>query len=312
MTVLTEARHAGEFIVSEANGWRSRESVIVAAGQDLEAGTILGKRIKGTAAAVADGANSGDGVIGAVVPGALAQVGAYAVVCVGGTYAVAAPAAAAGNAGDGVLTLADPAFGADVKVGTYRVTCIEPAADGGTFAVEDPEGIEVGVAHVGVAHDGDHLKFTIADGATDFVAGDTFTIAVSAAVAADGGEFAVTAPDGAAVGTATVGVAFESNHLGFTITDGDIDFAVGDAFTITVAAGSGQYAAFDPAAVDGTAVAAGILWAAVDATDAARPGVAIVRDAEINGEEIGWPEGISAGDKAAAIADLASLGIIVR
>lgn len=41
MTVKTEGRHAGEFILSEANGQRSREVGTVASGQVLKAGTVL-------------------------------------------------------------------------------------------------------------------------------------------------------------------------------------------------------------------------------------------------------------------------------
>lgn len=93
------------------------------------------------------------------------------------TFTVEA-AAVAGNTGNGVLTLADPAYGAGVKAGTYRVIAIEPAANLGTFSVEDPDGVQIGVASVGVAFTG-VVKFTIADGATDFVAGDTFTLAVA-------------------------------------------------------------------------------------------------------------------------------------
>lgn len=39
----TEKNHAGEFLLSEANGDRSREVVTIAAGHDLVAGTVLGK-----------------------------------------------------------------------------------------------------------------------------------------------------------------------------------------------------------------------------------------------------------------------------
>lgn len=41
MTVINEGRHAAEFIVSEANGYRSRATVTVGGSADLEAGTIL-------------------------------------------------------------------------------------------------------------------------------------------------------------------------------------------------------------------------------------------------------------------------------
>lgn len=43
MTTLTEGRHAGEFIISEGNGWISREGVTIVTGQNLVAGTVLGK-----------------------------------------------------------------------------------------------------------------------------------------------------------------------------------------------------------------------------------------------------------------------------
>lgn len=41
MTTLTEGRHAAEFILSEANGHRSRENGTLVSGQDLAAGTVL-------------------------------------------------------------------------------------------------------------------------------------------------------------------------------------------------------------------------------------------------------------------------------
>ncbi|WP_018516475.1 head decoration protein [Rhizobium leguminosarum] len=41
MTVFTEAAHTAEFILSEANGHRSRESGTLASGQNLKAGTVL-------------------------------------------------------------------------------------------------------------------------------------------------------------------------------------------------------------------------------------------------------------------------------
>jgi hypothetical protein len=42
MTVFTEGQHAGEFIVSEANGTLSREIGTLITGQTLKAGTVLG------------------------------------------------------------------------------------------------------------------------------------------------------------------------------------------------------------------------------------------------------------------------------
>lgn len=44
MPVFTEGRHPGEFLLTEANGQRSREAVTVASGAGIiAAGTVLGK-----------------------------------------------------------------------------------------------------------------------------------------------------------------------------------------------------------------------------------------------------------------------------
>ena len=137
MTVLTEGQHTGEFLVTEANGSLSRETVTVLSGQNLKPGHVLGKVAVGTATGAAVSGNTGNGTIGTVSAGATA------------------------------------------KAGVYTATCIEPAANGGTFTVEDPDGVNVGTAAVGSAFTGP-VVFTIADGATDFVAGDRFTITVAA------------------------------------------------------------------------------------------------------------------------------------
>jgi hypothetical protein len=50
----------------------------------------------------------------------------------------------------------------------------------------------------------------------------------------------------------------------------------------------------------------------VDATSADVEAVVYVRDCEVNGNEITWPSDIEAAEKTAAIAQLATLGIIVR
>ena len=43
MTTLTEGRHTGEYIVSEANGTLSRDVVTLITGQNLQPGAVLGK-----------------------------------------------------------------------------------------------------------------------------------------------------------------------------------------------------------------------------------------------------------------------------
>lgn len=77
---------------------------------------------------------------------------------------------------------------------------------------------------------------------------------------------------------------------------------------------SGKYVAYDndvdPA--DGSETAAGILYAAVDATGGDAKGVIIARNAEVAGTHLTWGADNDAGDITAGKADLAAIGIIVR
>lgn len=86
----------------------------------------------------------------------------------------------AGNTGNGVLTMSTPAVTTAVQEGVYTVVCTDPAANGGTFEVSDPDGESIGTARVGVAFT-KQVRFTIADGAADFAAGDRFEITVTGA-----------------------------------------------------------------------------------------------------------------------------------
>lgn len=140
-TVLTEGLHAGAFIVSEGYNKYSRDQVTVALSQTLVAGQVIGK-------------------IG--VPASE-------------TVSVAADA---GNTGNGVFTIdgTNP-IGAGAIDGPYRVVCIAVAANSGTFSVTDPKGVEIGRVAVAATFN-NQIKFAIADGATDFVAGDAFTVLV--------------------------------------------------------------------------------------------------------------------------------------
>ena len=94
------------------------------------------------------------------------------------TLGAATAAAAAGNTGNG--TCGSVTVGAGALPGVYQVLFIEPVTNLGTFLLEDPNGKIVGRGFVGTAFSGSGLGFTIADGATDFVAGDRFTITVAA------------------------------------------------------------------------------------------------------------------------------------
>ena len=100
------------------------------------------------------------------------------------------------------------------------------------------------------------------------------------AAATNAGTFDVVDPDGNRLDGAVVAVAYANDDLAFTIADGSTDFAVGDTFTITVAAGSGKYHAAAIAAVDGSDDPSAILLDAdVDATSGD-----IIATAAITGE----------------------------
>lgn len=83
------------------------------------------------------------------------------------------------NTGDGAMgTLAVAAL---TPVGRYKAVCIEPAANAGRFALFAPNylgGYELGTFTVAVAFSIGGISGTLADGATDFVAGDGFLIDV--------------------------------------------------------------------------------------------------------------------------------------
>ena len=318
MTDFNESNYLGDLVKQEAPGRYSRDKVTILAGsgaaRELSLGEVIGKITKGAATAANDEGNTGDGEMGTITLGSLAEVGDYALTCTAGgspTAGAATGAAVSGNTGGGTIT-ASPTVGEGAKVGVYRLTCIEPGAGAGKFIVEDPDGVNVGVATVGVEFTGGGLTFTIADGDPDFASGDAFTITV-APVDADSGVFQVVSPSGSLLPPLTVGVAYAGDHLNMTLADGDTDFAVGDKITITVAAGSGKVKALSLTAVDGSQAAAGVMAEAVTAPDGEDAfGVAIVRDAIIMASALVWPDGATEGQKTAALAQLAALGLICR
>jgi len=86
------------------------------------------------------------------------------------------------------------------------------------------------------------------------------------ATATSATSFAVTDPEGAAVGTATAGNAFTSAGVNFTITAGSTAAAAGDVFTITVADAVGTYVPCVRTASDGSQNPVAILADDADAS----------------------------------------------
>jgi len=134
------------------------------------------------------------------------------------------------------------------------------------------------------------------------------------AAAANAGAFQVFDPEGNLVESGNVASAFASGGLAFTLADGGTDFAVGDGFFLDVAPGTDKWLQLDTAGTLGEETAAGVLYDDITAPDGADKsgGAVIVRDAEVNAAELVWPAGISAANKAKALAELNELGIRER
>jgi hypothetical protein len=221
-TVFTEGAHPGDCLLSEAPGNISYDNVTIPASKTITPNMVLGR---------------------------LATPAAITV----------SAAASAGNTGNGVLTMADPAVNSKVKNGNYRAVCTAVATNGGTFRVEGPDGVQIGNATVGTPFNKE-VKFTIADGATDFVVGDAFDI--------------------------LVGVEAPSDYT---------------------------YVPFDPSGTDGSEIADAIaLYPVVTGAGETKKTPVLRRICEVIGANLTWPAGITAAQKAAAIAQLASRHILVR
>lgn len=94
------------------------------------------------------------------------------------TATIAVGAVVQVGTGNGVLTNATPAYGNDAIAGSYKVIFTEARTNSGEFEVFRPDGTLDGRGVVGTPYTG-QVKFTIADGATDFIAGDNFTLPVT-------------------------------------------------------------------------------------------------------------------------------------
>jgi len=125
------------------------------------------------------------------------------------------------------------------------------------------------------------------------------------ATAGNGGTFAVIDPDGYALqAQATVGAAFTSGHLNFTINDGATDFALNDTFTIAVGSGSGKFRKYNSANADGSQYPSAILATDVDATAADKPADAYLAGAFRAESVTGYSNSLKDG--------LRSVGVVVK
>jgi hypothetical protein len=217
---LVEQWHDGGFLVSEANGHQSRDTITLAAGTPVLAGTVLGKITV---------AGSGDASI------------------------VSAGTATTPNKGNGTLNAGAPQPGV-TSAGIYTCTLTGP----NTFDLAGPGGLLDHGQAVGAQVSADGMPLKITAGSTPFVAGDVFTV------------------------------------------------------TVLLPADVGAWRVWNPAAADGSNVAAGILFGSRDATRSPCNAVAITRAAEVNGSELIWSPQAAPADITAATAQLQALGVLIR
>ncbi len=149
---LVENRHAGGFIVSQANGHQSIDGVQLAGGHGLlQAGTVLAySALNYTAVGAAVAGNVGNGALGGVVAKAPALVGVYTVTLISDTeFIVSTPN------GQPVPAL------------------------GGTVDPGDDEDVVTGPGTVGEVFNAQGIGFKLSAGETAFAEGDSFTITVN-------------------------------------------------------------------------------------------------------------------------------------
>lgn len=157
MERVVEAGVGPEFLLSEANHYRSRENINIGASQTLAAGAVLGL----------------------ISIGALSGVGA----------------AVAGNTGAATIT-AGPAVSVGTPTGVYKLTAVTAGATA-VFLLESPTGVQLGEATTGTpATIGGIGPFTITDAGADPAIGDQFTITVSDAAATGEGTYVKHDPEG--------------------------------------------------------------------------------------------------------------------
>lgn len=254
--------------------------------------------------------------------------------------------------GTGNGTVSAVFAGPEVQVGSYVATCTAAAANAGTFSVTCPDGKVLPSATVAVAYTSRHINFTIADGSTDYIVGDSFTFVVSTTVptviggtgtgvlsalslgpdakpgrykinndvvVANGGDMTVIGPDGNMVGGRFIWSAsgstasFTSRQINFTISDAT-DYIANNYFDVCVfnQLNGGKVVEWDPTTFDGRHQAIGLLYADVDASSADAAGVIITRDASVIKSSLIWAAAITTGQKESAYLDLASRGIVAR
>lgn len=295
-----------DLVKAEMENLLSREKVTVLAAQELELGAVVGKVTAGTVPTT----------------GTLTAVGAENGTCTSVTG------------------------GKNVKVGTYRITCIQAVTNGGVFEVTGVNGEHLGTVAIdpGAGQTGvfasDQINFTLTDGSTDFVFGSLFSIAVPAG----SGKITAISPsavDGTGIAYGFMAAACNAaasgrRTLAYT-SGGTYEIEAGDTITgatslatarvVAITLSTGTWAGGDAAGtmtledqsgtfqsenlnVGGNTNVATIAGNSSAVAAADKEGVAIIRNAQVVTGNLAWPSGTTAAQIATALAELALKGII--
>ena len=315
MTALTQSARSAEFLLSEAPGSLSREAVVVASGAGaLVPGSVLGRVTKRLAAApipTVSGTSPGNGTMTNLAFGPDVQVGTYALACItaasnGGIFSVTAP--------DGTA-LPNATVGTAYKT-SHLSFLLNDSSQDFTTAARFNVVVTAGGTPAVEGGTGNGAMSAITLGKNAQLGG--YRVTLKAAVS-HGGDFDVIAPDGSQVGGRFLmgtgdgtAASFASDHINFTLTDAT-DFILGNYFNVIVAGyAAPQAKLWDPAAVDGTQEAWGLLVDACNAASAAQDAAVIARQAEVSATKLTWKSTVTAAQKPEAYRQLAAAGVIVR
>jgi hypothetical protein len=282
-------------------------SLIASAGAIVR-GEVLAQRSCGVIPTTGTaGTNTGAGTVTAVSGKPGVQIGTYSLACTVVTDGSAAATVIpnAHNTGSGTLTVSE--IGVTAKIGVHKGKLITASSNAGVFAFWDPNGNYLGTITVGQAAAllaGAGFKVAISD-ATDFVLGDEILINIT-----DCGVsvWNLTTPSGRVI-EVRAGTA-NTDELGLLITDTGTNFVVGDTFTVVVPVGAyaGKYVV---AGTNGFGTPCAIAMEDV-ANLASVQGVNCYMAGSFRDADLTWPAGITATQKANAIAGMAARGMIIE
>lgn len=269
--VINQGSFTPDNLIAGSNELLVTEEILVARGQNLTRGSVLGRVKHSTPSSGTPDGNTGNGTCMMVTGGPKTKIGRYRIFCT----------RAAVNSGE--FQVRDPA---GKFVGSVLIT-------GGASGIGDFKS--------------DEINFRLRDGTTDFAVGDSFFVDITEGVpdvgtpkpgnigdgtafavegrrylkvgiytmtcitaVSNGGVFSVVDPDGLILPIATVGIAYDSNQIAFRIVKDTSDFAVGDVITVEVTIHPRQCKLLDKGATDGSSEPYCVLSETINATFVAK------------------------------------------